>query len=253
MTAAVKVDLAKANSPEGLTALESRFEEYPYVYNYNATQDDASLFVALTNAPKANQYPCLTRWYLHMCAFSDNEKRSWPKGQGVVGAAKPVEAKKVVDDDDDDFDPFAEETDADKEAKKEMAMKAKAALKPKKVVINRSTLVIDVKPNSSTTNLDVVEKLVREIKLDGVEWSTASKRLPIAYGLMKLQIGCTIVDDLINTDVIIDEIEGVGLNEEDAKKKIAIRDGEIEVDDGDDDEEDLGLVQSAEIVAFNKL
>lgn len=121
-------------------------------------------------------------------------------------------------------------------------------------VINKSQLVIDVKPCSLDTNLDMVEKLVREIKIEGLEWSVTCKKLPIAFGLMKLQIGAVIVDDLVSTDDVIEKIECIGLNEAQAAEKARKRDaGDEDEEEGEEEEEDSGLVQSAEIVSFNKL
>lgn len=60
-----------------------------------------------------------------------------------------------------------------------------------------------------------------------------------------------ILDDLVNTQLITDTIEEIGMTDEDKKKR------EARVDQGEDDEDDedeiSGLVQSAEIVSFNKL
>lgn len=135
------------------------------------------------------------------------------------------------------------------------AMKAapkKEEKKVKKPIINKSQLVIDIKPVSLDTDLTLVEKLVRDIKMEGVEWSVTCKKLPVAFGLMKLQIGCNIIDDLVNTDDIIEKIECLGLDEAKAAEKAKRRDAGDSDDEGED-EEDEGLVQSAEIVSFNKL
>ncbi|GAW80628.1 elongation factor 1 [Plasmodium gonderi] len=123
----------------------------------------------------------------------------------------------------------------------------------KKQVINKSSLIIDIKPYGEETDLDQVLKLVKEIQMDGLTWGKAHKKTPFAYGLFKLQVSCVIVDDLINTDELIERIENVGLSSEDIKKKKELQ----ELMEGDNDEElddeVEGLVQSAEIISFNKL
>jgi len=105
--------------------------------------------------------------------------------------------------------------------------------------------------------LDMVEKEVRKIQMEGLEWSTAAKKIPLAYGLFKLQMGAVIIDDLIQTDSIIERIECMGLSPEEAAKKLAVRDAEDDDEDeeyeDDEDEEVLGLVQSAEIISFQKI
>ncbi|CAG9479080.1 elongation factor 1 (EF-1), putative [Plasmodium vivax] len=120
----------------------------------------------------------------------------------------------------------------------------------KKPVINKSSLIIDIKPYGEETNLDEVLKLVKEIEMEGLTWGKAHKKTPFAFGLFKLQVSCVIVDDLINTDELIEMIENVGLSEQDVKKKKELQ----ELMEGEElDEEVEGLVQSAEIISFNKL
>ena len=61
---------------------------------------------------------------------------------------------------------------------------------------------------------------------------------------------CVILDDLVNTETVTDRIEEIGMSEKDKKKREARVD---QGEDDDDEEEFSGLVQSAEIVSFNKL
>lgn len=75
--------------------------------------------------------------------------------------------------------------------------------------------------------------------------------MPVAFGLYKLQLSCVILDDIVNTSDITDQLEALGMTEE-QKEKLRKRQ-ECEDDEEDEDEEPEGLVQSAEIVSFNKL
>lgn len=50
-----------------------------------------------------------------------------------------------------------------------------------------------------------VERLVRTIQKDGLVWG-ASKLVPLAYGVKKLQISCVVEDDKISTDDLEEEI-----------------------------------------------
>jgi len=59
--------------------------------------------------------------------------------------------------------------------------------------------------------------------MDGLSWG-ASKLVPIAYGVKKVQIICTIIDDLVSVEDLTDKIQAF---------------------------EDL--VQSVDVAAFNKL
>lgn len=152
---------------------------------------------------------------------------------------------------DDDFDLFGEETAEDKEAVKKLAASKKAeASGKKKVVVNKSMLVIEVKPADADTDLDDICKKVKSIQMEGVTWGEGMKKVPVAFGLYKLQVQCVILDDAVNTNALVDEIEEIGMTEKDKEKR---RQREESNDDEDDEEELSGLVQSAEIVSFNKL
>lgn len=50
-----------------------------------------------------------------------------------------------------------------------------------------------------------LERLVRSVEADGLLWG-ASKLVPLAYGIKKLQINCVIEDDKISTDFLEEEI-----------------------------------------------
>ncbi|KAL8273921.1 hypothetical protein Esti_002244 [Eimeria stiedai] len=162
------------------------------------------------------------------------------KGASPPAAAEPKE----------DIDLFGDAAEEDKEALKRLAV-AKKSEKKKKEVVNKSMLVIEIKPNSSETSLDEIAAQVRKIHMEGLTWGENVKKVPIAYGLYKLQVQCVIVDDLVNTELITDTIEEIGMTEGDKKKREARMEGGG--DEEEEEEEMSGLVQSAEIVSFNKL
>jgi len=130
---------------------------------------------------------------------------------------------------DDDFDVFAPEDDEEEKAREariqaiadEQAAKRAASGKEKPVL--KSVVILDVKPWEDTTDLVEMEKRVRAIDLNGLEWK-ASKLVEIGYGIKKLQISCHVVDELVSVDDIQDKI--------------------IEFED---------LVQSTDVVQFTKL
>jgi elongation factor 1-beta len=93
------------------------------------------------------------------------------------------------------------------------------------------------------TDLAAMEKAVREIEMEGLTWGActwcrdetalgdfvfltcvAAKHVPVAFKLNKLQIMCTVVDDLVSVEDLQDKIQ--------------------EFED---------YVQSTDVVAFNKL
>jgi len=152
--------------------------------------------------------------------------------------ATPKPAVKVDDDDDggDDFDDiFGDDSDDDEEEtpaekakreKLEAQAKAKAAEKakgPKKPVVGKSEVILDVKPWDDETDLAKMEESVRSITMEGLVWGT-SKLVPVGYGIRKLRITGVVVDDLVSTDDLEDKI-------------VAFED----------------LVQSMDIFAFNKI
>ena len=86
--------------------------------------------------------------------------------------------------------------------------------------------MIDIKPWDDETDMKKLEEAVRSIQMEGLFWG-ASKLVPVGYGIKKLQIMCTIVDDLVSVDTMIEEQLTVEpINE---------------------------FVQSCDIVAFNKI
>ncbi|GFR14048.1 elongation factor 1-beta [Trichonephila clavata] len=126
---------------------------------------------------------------------------------------------------DDDIDLFGsdEETDEDKRIKEERlkAYENKKAKKP--ALVAKSSVVLDVKPWSDETDMKELEIAVRKIAMDGLTWG-ASKLVPLAYGIRKLQIIAIVEDDKVSVDGLQESIE--------------------EIED---------LVQSVDIAAFNKL
>ncbi|GBM10268.1 Elongation factor 1-delta [Araneus ventricosus] len=127
--------------------------------------------------------------------------------------------------DDDDIDLFGSEEETEEELKvKEERVKAYENKKSKKpTLVAKSSVVLDVKPWSDETDMKELEIAVRKIQMDGLTWG-ASKLVPLAYGIRKLQIIATVVDDKVSVDGLQESIE--------------------EIED---------LVQSVDIAAFNKL
>ncbi|KYF43285.1 EF-1 guanine nucleotide exchange domain-containing protein [Toxoplasma gondii ARI] len=238
-------DFGNLKSDIGVGKLNEYLASRSFITGYSATQDDAIIFSKLLGAPNATKFVDASRWYRHVSHFSPVQKAAWPKGE--LSAEKPKK-----EEDDDDIDLFGED-DADKEAVKKLAesKKKEAAGKKKKEVINKSSLVIEVKPADAETSLDEISKLCKEIKIEGVTWGEAVKKVPVAFGLYKLQLCCTILDDIVNTNEIVDQIEALGMTQEQLEKLAKRQEGDDEEED--EDEETYGLVQSAEIVSFNKL
>ncbi|ETV76085.1 hypothetical protein H257_09629 [Aphanomyces astaci] len=125
--------------------------------------------------------------------------------------ASTPKAKKPADDDDDDL--FGDDDDdeeaeaAAKEAAKKRADAAKAGKKEKAKPVERSQVVIEVKPWEAETDLLDLAAKIKALQINGLTWGEGHKLVPVAYGIKKLLVQCIIVDDLVLLDDITDAIE----------------------------------------------
>merc|ERR1711980_39254 len=199
---------------KGVEALNTFLADKSYIEGYAPSQADVTTFSALSKAP-ATSFPHALRWYNHIKSFGA-ESSNFPGAKAPAAAA----------DDDDDVDLFAsDDEDAEAAAKlKEERVKAYAEKKSKKpVLIAKSSIILDVKPWDDETDMAEMEKNVRKIECEGLLWG-ASKLVPLAYGIKKLQICCVVVDDEVSIDWLTEEIA-----------------------------KDEDFVQSVDIAAFNKI
>jgi elongation factor 1-beta len=164
--------------------------------------NDASVLLALgNNAPNKDKYPNFYFWYVNNRMFADHLLHHWVSKLG--GAGKGAETKKGGD----DVDLFGDDDEEEKaklakikEAKKDEGKKKKEA------VVARSIVIFDVKVFEQEQDLDALAKKILQIEMDGLQWRTEYKKVPVAYGMYKLQMGCTIEDDKVLTDDLFDKI-----------------------------------------------
>jgi elongation factor 1-beta len=195
-------------SPAGLKALNDYLQDKSYIEGYQPSQADTAAFGKLAGLP-GNDFINVLRWYNHIKSYGA-EKDSFPgqKSSGEVNGSVPAKKEEKEEADDDDFDPFKsdEEDDAEAERIKQERLAAYEAKKSKKaVVIAKSNIVLDVKPWDDETDMAELEKAVRTVEADGLLWG-ASKLVPLAYGIKKLQITCVVEDDKVGTDFLEEEI-----------------------------------------------
>ncbi|XP_011090209.1 elongation factor 1-beta-like isoform X2 [Sesamum indicum] len=222
------VTFSDLHTESGLKALDQFLSGKSYISGH-LTKDDVKVYAAVLEKPKANLYPNASKWYE---AVSAKLAPSFPGkalgvrigGQAAEAAAPAADAKaSAADDDDDDLDLFGDETEEDKKAA-EQREAAKASTKKKES--GKSSVLMDIKPWDDETDMKKLEEAVRSIEMPGLLWG-ASKLVPVGYGIKKLQIMLTIVDDLVSVDNLIEEYLTVEpINEH---------------------------VQSCDIVAFNKI
>merc|ERR1712215_114406 len=177
-----------------------------YIEGFVPSQADTQVYEALGCAPKDGH---ALRWYNHIKSFGAGMKQfaAASAGFSLGGGAKAAPAA-----DDDDVDLFGsdsedEEAAAEKARITEERLKAyheKKAKKPQ--VIAKTSVLLDVKPWDDETDMDKMLESVKSIEMDGLTWG-ASKLIPIGYGIKKLQVMCTVVDDLVSVDELSEKIE----------------------------------------------
>ncbi|CAL5061667.1 unnamed protein product [Urochloa decumbens] len=224
---------ANVNSEAGLKKLDEYLLSRSYITGYQASKDDLAVYSSFSAAP-ASKYINVARWFSHIDALVRLSGIT-AEGQGVKvestavpSASTPdvadAAAPAADDDDDDDVDLFGEETEEEKKAAEERAAAVKASGKKKES--GKSSVLLDVKPWDDETDMAKLEEAVRSVKMEGLLWG-ASKLVPVGYGIKKLQIMMTIVDDLVSVDTLIEDyLCAEPVNE---------------------------YVQSCDIVAFNKI
>ncbi|XP_004507191.1 elongation factor 1-delta 1-like [Cicer arietinum] len=231
------VTLYNLKSESGLKKLDEYLLTRSYISGYQASKDDITVYSALSSVP-SDEFVNVSRWYKHIDALLRISGVSG-EGSGVTVESSSLVAEEAVatppaadskateaedDDDDDDVDLFGEETEEEKKAAEDRAAAMKASGKKKES--GKSSVLMDVKPWDDETDMKKLEEAVRSVEMEGLFWG-ASKLVPVGYGIKKLQIMLSIVDDLVSVDTLIEERLTVEpINE---------------------------YVQSCDIVAFNKI
>ncbi|GFP97599.1 elongation factor 1-beta 1 [Phtheirospermum japonicum] len=220
------VTFSDLHTEAGLKALDGFLSGKSYISGDKLTKDDVKVFAAVLENPSADLYPNASKWYGAVSAKlapSFPGKSAGVRIGGAAAPAAPVAETKESADDDDDLDLFGDETEEEKKAAEEREA-AKAPAKKKES--GKSSVLMDIKPWDDETDMKKLEEAVRSIEMPGLFWG-ASKLVPVGYGIKKLQIMLTIVDDLVSVDTMIEEQLTVEpINE---------------------------YVQSCDIVAFNKI
>ncbi|CAA2982605.1 elongation factor 1-beta 2-like [Olea europaea subsp. europaea] len=215
------------HTESGLKALNDFLSGKSYVSGDQLTKDDIKVYAAVLEKPSGDLYPNASQWYE---SVSSKLAASFPGkavGVRIGGQAAPAETAPVKEaksaGDDDDLDLFGDETEEEKKAA-EQREAAKASSKKKES--GKSSVLLDVKPWDDETDMKKLEEAVRSVEMPGLLWG-ASKLVAVGYGIKKLQIMMTIVDDLVSVDDLVeDHLTAEPINE---------------------------YVQSCDIVAFNKI
>ncbi|KAL2485514.1 Elongation factor 1-beta 1 [Abeliophyllum distichum] len=223
------VTFSDLHTESGLKALNDFLSGKSYISGDQLTKDDIKVYAAVLEKPTGDLYRNVSQWYE---SVSSKLAASFPGkavgvrigGQAAPAEAAPVkETKESAGDDDDDLDLFGDETEEETKAAEQREV---AKTSSKKKESGKSSVLLDVKPWDDETDMKQLEEAVRSIEMPGLFWG-ASKLVAVGYGIKKLQIMMTIIDDLVSVDDLIEERLTVEpINE---------------------------YVQSCDIVAFNKI
>lgn len=93
--------------------------------------------------------------------------------------------------------------------KEEKDAKDGKAKKQKEKVVEKSLVVLEVKPWEADTDLEMVWREIIKYQQEGLSWGETFKLEPVAFGIKKLVMTCTIVDSLVLLDDITDNIEAL--------------------------------------------
>jgi elongation factor 1-beta len=199
-------------SAAGLKALDAFLADKSYVEGFQPSQADVAVYEALSGAPAGDLVNAL-RWYKHITSYSDRKALPGVKqhadAYGPGGAAPKAAAPAKGGEDEDDFELFGSDEEKDDEEAERVKAERVAAYTAKKAtkvqIIAKSNIVLDVKPWDDETDMVKMEECVRSVHADGLLWG-ASKLVPLAYGIKKLQICCVVEDDKVGTDFLEEEI-----------------------------------------------
>lgn len=92
---------------------------------------------------------------------------------------------------------------------KEQADAAKGKKEVKQKEAERSLVVLEVKPWEADTDLEALWKEIIKFEKEGLSWGATFKLEPVAYGIKKLVLTCTIVDALVLMDDVTENIEAM--------------------------------------------
>ncbi|ERN14576.1 elongation factor 1-beta [Amborella trichopoda] len=214
----------------GLKSLNEFLSGKVFITGTQVSKDDIKVYAAVPCAP-GDEFPYAAFWYKNISGVLSDCFPGESVGVRISGPA-PTDVPAAQDvpkdspkdaDDDDDLDLFGDETEEDKKAEEERAA-AKSSSQKKES--GKSSILLDVKPWDDETDMKKLEEAVRNLEMPGLFWG-ASKLVPVGYGIKKLQILLSIVDDLVSVDTLIEE----HLTAEPANE----------------------YIQSCDIVAFNKI
>ena len=203
----------------GIQSLNEYLQDRSYIRGFTPSKADANVFQSLARKPE-EKFSHALRWYNQVKSLSIELQLTISEGYSSLTPMPASTTKKEVvqhpkadtkeKDDDEDIDLFGsdddEEEDKDAARIREERLKAYAEKKSKKPgPVAKSSVMLDVKPWDDETDMKAMEDVVRSVKMDGLQWG-ASKLAPLAFGINKLSILCTVEDEKVSIDDLTEKI-----------------------------------------------
>ncbi|XP_064106138.1 elongation factor 1-beta'-like [Macrobrachium nipponense] len=200
----------------GIQSLNDYLQDRSYIQGYSPSKADTNVFQSLARTPE-DKFSHVLRWYNQIkslsidlqLTLSDGCSSLCPVPSNTKTEVQNSKASNEEADDEDEIDLFgSDDEEEDKEAARirEERLQAYAEKKSKKPgPIAKSSVMLDVKPWDDETDMKAMEDVVRSIKMDGLQWG-ASKLAPLAFGINKLSILCTVEDEKVSIDDLTEKI-----------------------------------------------
>ncbi|KAL4496426.1 hypothetical protein ABPG72_014656 [Tetrahymena utriculariae] len=208
-------------SATDLTSLEKHLAAHTYL---SGTDKPAKVDADIANELKekkvtlnAATHPNVYAWFSFIGLFTPEAQKTWadvtPVHVPAATQAPKKEAKKETKSEDVDLFGSDEEEDAEAEALREKKRLEAVAAKEardgkKKKAIAKTILVFNVKVFEAEQDLDLLAKKIYDtIQLEGLVWNKEHKKVPVAFGMFMLQMGCIVEDEKVNTEDIFEPIQ----------------------------------------------
>ena len=205
---------------------DAKLAENNFFGGDDPSKEDSDNYEALAGAEPPSKFLNLWGWFLIVNLFTQEIRHSWQapkqakkggkkdkkeeKKEEVAAEAAPAEAApaEAAPAEEDDFDAMFAETEDDAAAKASAKEKTEASKEKakKEAVIEKSLVLMEVKPWEAGADLDSLAVKILKIEQDGLMWKEQYKLEPIGYGIFKLIVGCTIEDAKVSIDDLTEKI-----------------------------------------------
>ena len=206
-----------------LKDLEARLEKNQYLGGDFPSNEDREAYEKFKVHPPRDHVN-LFAWYMIVGMFTEEVRKTWVEeqkkdnkaaggkkgkdkgGKDKGGKGKKEEAPAKEEEEDDLFgDDLFGGGEEDEEAIKAMAEKSKKTAKAPPA--GKSLVLFEVKVWEAEQDLDkLAAKILDEVTMEGLMWKTEYRKDPVAFGIYKLVMGCTIYDDIVSTEDIVSQI-----------------------------------------------